>query len=141
MQKTPSKIKKNREKQFQSTVKEKNPNQRKLFQKQKNSSKTENTVVPRMSDILKVRMSSDPAGCVLCGVLWRPESSDIWGPSLTSLQNLPVKVRTVLTLLYIHSDIWGPSLTSLQNLPVKVRTGLTLLLLLLCLLQQKRIDA
>ena len=81
-----------------------------------------------MSDILKVRMSSDPAGCVLCGVLWRPESSDIWGPSLTSLQNLPVKVRTVLTLLYVYSEIWGPSLTSLQNLPVKVRTGLTLLL-------------
>ena len=75
-----------------------------------------------MSDVLKVRMSSDPAGCVLCGVLWRPESSDIWGPSLTSLQNLPVKVRTVLTLLYVYSEIWGPSLTSLQNLSVKVRT-------------------
>ena len=36
-------------------------------------------------------MSKD---CALCGVQWKPTSSDIWGPSITSLNEMPIKTES-----------------------------------------------
>ncbi len=49
---------------------------------------------------LDARMTSQPP-CVLCDVTWRPENPEIWGPSLTSLQNLPIKVIVTHTVVNI----------------------------------------
>ena len=47
--------------------------------------KKSNKVEPVASD------TSEPVpGCSLCGIQWKPKSSDIWGPSLTSLQGMQV---------------------------------------------------
>jgi hypothetical protein len=49
---------------------------------------------------LDARMTSQPP-CVLCDVTWRPENPEIWGPSLTSLQNLPIKVTVTYTFVNV----------------------------------------
>ena len=42
-----------------------------------------------MSDKVK----KDP-NCGLCDVSWRPHSSDVWGPSITSLQEMSIKTES-----------------------------------------------
>ena len=32
--------------------------------------------------------------CPLCDVQWKPKSSDIWGPSITSLNEMPIKMQS-----------------------------------------------
>ena len=32
--------------------------------------------------------------CALCGVQWKPTSSDIWGPSITNLNEMPIKTES-----------------------------------------------
>ena len=32
--------------------------------------------------------------CPLCEVQWKPKSSDIWGPSITSLNEMPIKMQS-----------------------------------------------
>ena len=32
--------------------------------------------------------------CPLCDVQWKPLSSDIWGPSITSLNEMPIKMQS-----------------------------------------------
>ena len=39
------------------------------------------------------KMKKDP-NCGLCDVIWRPTSSDVWGPSVTSLQQMSIKTES-----------------------------------------------
>ena len=39
-------------------------------------------------------MESEEKSCVLCDVSWQPDSSDVWGPSITSLNEMPVKMES-----------------------------------------------
>ena len=38
-----------------------------------------------------VVMSGD---CALCGVEWRPDTSEVWGPSVASLQQMKIKMES-----------------------------------------------
>ena len=40
---------------------------------------------------MSVVMSGD---CALCGVEWRPDTSEVWGPSVASLQQMKIKMES-----------------------------------------------
>ena len=50
-------------------------------------------------------MSSESDKCDLCEVRWSPDTEDIWGPSVTSLQVNWHKLAFFLFYSFIHSLI------------------------------------
>ena len=53
-------------------------------------SSTNREVRPRHLSQLKMSKGK----CPLCDVQWKPKSSDIWGPSITSLNEMPIKMQS-----------------------------------------------